>query len=78
MKITYDKVADALYVYLKGGKVSKSKEINSNMIADFDKKGNVVGIEVLFVSSWMSQKNIAKDFKKGLPVNIISKLPAMA
>ena len=78
MKITYDKVADALYIYFKKGKVSKSKEINNNMIADFDKKGGVVGLEVLFVSSWLKTKNIEKDFKKGIPMNIISKLPAMA
>lgn len=50
MKITYDKMANATYMTLHNGKVAKTVEISSNVIADFDKKGNVLGIEVLCVT----------------------------
>lgn len=50
MKITYDKFADALYISLKKGKVFSTKEINDNVIADFDAENNIIGLEVLDAS----------------------------
>jgi len=49
MKVTYDKIADASYMTLRKGKVAKTVEINRDVIADLDKKGNVLGIEILGV-----------------------------
>ena len=49
MKITYDPEADAMYIYLKDIKSAKTKEIDQNTIVDYDEKGNVIGIELLFV-----------------------------
>jgi len=51
MKITYDKEAHAVAITLRKDKVAKTKEINWNVIADFDRKGNILGIEILGVSS---------------------------
>ena len=61
MKITYDKNADAMYVELTDKKFSKCKEIDKDTILDLDKDGNVIGIELLFVT---------KRFPQGIPLNI--------
>ena len=53
MKITFDKEADAMYIYLKEKKTFKTKCITDDTIVDLDKDGNVIGIELLFVSKRM-------------------------
>ena len=50
MKINYDKKVDALYIEFKRSKSVKTLEKNDNVLVDFDKNGNVVGIEVLHYS----------------------------
>jgi uncharacterized protein YuzE len=50
MKIEFDQVADALYVQLIEGEVEKTEEIKPGMILDYDANGNVLGVEVLYVS----------------------------
>lgn len=50
MEITFDKQADAIYIYLKKKKVFETKEITDDTIADLDKDGNVIGIEILSAS----------------------------
>ena len=50
MKIRYDKDADAMYIKFREEKVDHTKEIDENTIADFNKKGQVIGVEVLFVN----------------------------
>ena len=49
MKIRYDPDADAMYISLRKDKVARTKEIDKNTIIDFDKKGQVIGVEILFV-----------------------------
>jgi uncharacterized protein YuzE len=51
-KIEYDKTVDSLYVYAGGSavKVHKTIKINSRVLFDVDKKGKIVGIEVLNAS----------------------------
>ncbi len=51
MKITYDKTARASCITLRRGRVAKTVEISEDVIVDFDKKGNVLSIEMLGVSS---------------------------
>lgn len=53
MKITYDSEADAMYIRLREGKVDQTREIAPDTILDFDKKGNVLGIELLWVKERM-------------------------
>jgi uncharacterized protein YuzE len=60
MKITYDKMADALYIYLRRGKVAKTKKVTSRLLIDVDKKGNVLGIEILEVSRQIPKKEIGR------------------
>ena len=49
MKIRYDPDADAMYLALRKDKVAHTKEIDDNTIIDFNKSGQVIGVEILFV-----------------------------
>lgn len=42
----YDKSVDALYISLKRGKVSNTQE-QDGYIADYDKNGDLLGLEIL-------------------------------
>ena len=53
MKITFDKKADAMYTYLQTKKIFKTKQVTDDTIVDMDKNGNVIGIELLFISKRM-------------------------
>lgn len=61
MKISYDPDADAMYITLREGEVDHTKEIDENTIIDFDKEGNVLGIEVLFVKE--RNPNLLREFQ---------------
>lgn len=50
MKIEFDPMADAMYIQLAEGDVAKTEEVKPGMIFDYDAAGNVLGIEVLYVS----------------------------
>ena len=50
MKIEFDQAADALYVKLTEGEIEKTEEIKPGMILDYEANGNVLGVEVLYVS----------------------------
>ena len=47
LRISYDRVADALYIRLKEGKVSNSIEVNEGIIVDLNEKGEIMGLEIL-------------------------------
>ena len=53
MNIKYDQSSDAVYIRLKESKYCESDEISNNIILDFDKKGNVIGIEILDASNYL-------------------------
>ena len=50
LRISYSKEADTLYIRLNDRKVETSDEVSDDVILDFDKDGNVVGIEILNAS----------------------------
>jgi len=58
MKITYDKQADAMYIYFRKGEVSKTAKVSGNVLIDLDMAGNALGMELLGVSKQMSKKEI--------------------
>ena len=60
MKIQYDKLADALYIYLKKGKIKKTVKLKDRLIVDCDKDGKILGLEILEVSSQVSKKEISR------------------
>ncbi|HLC63126.1 MAG TPA: DUF2283 domain-containing protein [Candidatus Nanoarchaeia archaeon] len=49
MKIKYDADADAMYILLREDKRDHTKQIEKDIIADFNKEGQVIGVEILFV-----------------------------
>lgn len=50
MKIKYDKDVDVIYLNLSDQEVAESDEDKPGIILDYDKNGNIVGIEILDAS----------------------------
>ena len=71
MKIEYSKEADALYVYFREDYVAKSKEIEDGIVVDFDKNGQLIGIEVLDVRQRFSLSDIVNVNIENLPVEAV-------
>lgn len=65
MKIQYDKIADAIYIYLKEGKIFKTIKMKDRLIVDTDKEGKIIGLEILGASS-----QVPKNQLKGIKVKI--------
>lgn len=54
MKIHYDPKVDAVYIDLAKGKYEVSRKISDSILVDEDKKGKVLGIEILDASENIS------------------------
>ena len=50
MKVTYDPQVDILRIFFSNAPVEESDEDKPGVILDYDKKGNVVGMEILDAS----------------------------
>ncbi len=51
MKITYDKSVDAMYIKLNEKLVyQSSKKISEDVLIDYSKDGDVIGVEILTAS----------------------------
>lgn len=62
MKITFDKEANAVYIYFKeisNGKVKNTISLNDSVNVDIDKDGRTLGIEILNAT-----KNLPADTLK--------------
>ncbi len=53
MKVTYDPEVDVLRILLSSTPVEESDEDKPGIILDYDKDGNVVGLEILDASKRM-------------------------
>jgi uncharacterized protein YuzE len=51
MKVTYDSEVDILRILFRDAPVEESDEDKPGVILDYDKEGNIVGLEVLNASS---------------------------
>lgn len=60
MKIQYDKLADAMYICFKKAKINKTIKMKGRLLVDIDKKGKIIGLEILGVSSQMPKNQIGK------------------
>ena len=58
MRVEYDKQADAIYITLRESDVATTREIEDNIIVDLDAAGKMVGIELLFVSDYLSPDDL--------------------
>lgn len=56
MKIEYDKKVDAMYIKFVDAVYGESDEIERGIIVDYDKRGKIVGIEILDASKRFSSK----------------------
>lgn len=70
MKSTYDKIADAMYITLKKGRVHNIVQLSDRMKVDMDKSGNVLGIEMLQVSRQVDAKELRK--LSSIPVAVLN------
>ena len=52
--VKYDRVGDVLYLKLKDDKIADSDEVAPGIIVDYNDKGDVIGIEVL----WFSKRKL--------------------
>ncbi|OHA01068.1 MAG: hypothetical protein A3C11_02110 [Candidatus Sungbacteria bacterium RIFCSPHIGHO2_02_FULL_49_12] len=66
MKISYDKIADAVYIQAAKRKIAKTKKIQGNLIVDFDAGGNVRGVEILAASEWFSMGHKKPQIEIGM------------
>ena len=74
MRFHYDKKKDALYMRFSEKPYGKSDEVDKGVIFDYDRGGNVIGIEILDAS-----KKIAPPFRSQLTRrSLISSVKAMA
>lgn len=61
MKVTYDKEADAMYVYFEEPRAGSAKytvALNDDIIVDFDKDKKIIGIEILSASQNLSKREL--------------------
>lgn len=61
MRFNYDKQQDALYIRFDESAYAESDEVREGLIFDYDKKGKIVGIEILDAS-----KQLASSFRSSL------------
>ena len=54
MKVTYDPEVDVLRILLSDSAIEESDEDKPGVILDYDKDGNVVGLEILEASKRMT------------------------
>jgi len=67
MEIKIDLKADALYIRFQKGKFAKNKVIDEDTIVDFDKKGRLLGIEMLNITQRVPLKQLT-DVNVKIPV----------
>ena len=58
MRIEYDDEADALYILLKDSHPVDARDIGAGVVADFDEKGDIVGLEVLYAAEKLGLESI--------------------
>lgn len=69
MEIKYDKKADAAYFRIRKGKIANTKELAKKVLVDLDKKGNVLGVEILNASlKFKGKKQISPIYKFKIPL----------
>ncbi|MBI4029029.1 MAG: DUF2283 domain-containing protein [Candidatus Blackburnbacteria bacterium] len=66
--IYYDRKSDALWILVKGGVEEVSREVAPGVSVELDKKGELLGIEVLNASK-VFKETLLGDKNKKLPIS---------
>ena len=61
MKLHYDRETDSLYIDLNARPSVDSREIQDGVVADFDAKGQIVGIDIQHASEVMDLSTIETE-----------------
>jgi uncharacterized protein YuzE len=64
MKIKYAAEVDALYITLTDKEIEDTDEVSKDLVVDYDKDGDVVGVEVLNASLNKDLEGIIKQYIK--------------
>lgn len=61
MRTTYDPEADAMFVWFapEGVKSAETEEVAPGVMLDFNEDGEVIGVEILYVSRRMAKPKAA-------------------
>ena len=59
MKLTADKEADALYLRLDDSSIVETEEVSPGIMLDFNEAGEVVGVEMLYLSKRSKKLNLS-------------------
>jgi len=65
LKVNYDPEEDILYIVVKKGQVFDSKEIDEDIRLEYDKSGEVAGIEIM-----NARRNLAKTLAQEIAKEI--------
>ena len=66
MKLKYDPKVDAIYIELGKGRYSQTKKISDTVMVDQDKKGKILGVEILD-----ARKNIPAFDPKKIKLKVV-------
>ena len=58
MRLKVDKESDALYFRLDESTIVESEEVQPGIVLDYDAKGQVVGLEILHLSSRVAPERL--------------------
>ncbi len=67
VKMWYDEDVDILYVSFKEGTSIDSEEIEENLRVEYDKNGEVIGLEISNISEFLA-RSIAEKLKFAIHV----------
>lgn len=70
MKLNYDQETDSLYIDLNSMPSADSKEVADGVVVDFDKKGNIVGIDIQHASKKLDLKTLETEALPALRTKI--------
>ena len=76
MKVTYDPEVDVLRISLSNAPIEESDEDKPGVILDYDKDGNIVGLEILDASKRVSDPLLRRVRRGGLGQPTRSSTPA--
>jgi len=71
MKVTYDPAVDVLRIILNNTPIEESDESKPGVILDYDKAGNVVGLEILDATRRTDNPQ-TMEYAIALPMNVVS------